>query len=262
MDAIRLGLHLRALRIRRRWRQLDLAARAGVSRGTISNLERGRLRGVSLETLIRVAEAVGADVDIRIRWRREQLDRLLDHDHATLADAFVAMLKRLGWETAMEVTFAIYADRGSIDILAFHAASQTVLVVEIKTVVPDFQSMVSSVDRKARLAMQIARERGWDPRTVGRIVVIADNSTSRDRVARLSASLAATFPDRGQRVRTWLRAPTGPISGLVFFRNANPAGVTARRAGLERVRPARNARNANLPGVPATAEPPPRVVQS
>jgi transcriptional regulator with XRE-family HTH domain len=140
MDAIRLGLQLRALRIRRRWRQVDVALRAGVSRGTISNLERGGLRGVSVETLVRVAAVLGADVDIRIRWHGEQLDRLLDADYASLADAFVAFLKRLGWETALEVTFAIYADRGSIDILAFHAASRTVLVVVIKTVVPDFRN--------------------------------------------------------------------------------------------------------------------------
>lgn len=245
MDAIRLGLQLRALRIRRRWRQLDVAVRAGISRGTISNIERGLLRGISIETLIRAAEVLGADVDIRVRWRGEQLDRLLDEDHATLADAFVAWLKRLGWETAMEVTFAVYADRGSIDILAFHPPSRTVLVVEIKTVVPDFQSMVSSVDRKSRLALQIARERGWDARAVGRILVVADGSTARDRVARLDASLRAVFPDRGTAVRHWLRAPNRPLSGLLFFRSATQAGATARKAGRQRVRISTSVRNAS-----------------
>jgi transcriptional regulator with XRE-family HTH domain len=254
VDAIRLGLQLRALRVRRRWRQLDLAVRADVSRGTISNIERGRLRGVSLQTLIRVAEALGANVDVRVRWRGEHLDRLLDHDHASLADSFVALLKRLGWTTAMEVTFAIYADRGSIDILAFHAPSKTVLVVEIKTVVPDFGSMISSLDRKSRLAVQIARERGWDARVVGRILVIADGSTSRDRVARLGASLSAVLPDRGQRVRSWLRSPDGPLSGLLFFRIATHTGVTGRRAGLERVRPRRSFRDATLEGVPDSSD--------
>jgi transcriptional regulator with XRE-family HTH domain len=161
MDAIRLGLQLRALRIRRRWRQVDVALRAGVSRGTISNLERGGLRGVSVETLVRVAAVLGADVDIRIRWHGEQLDRLLDADYASLADAFVAFLKRLGWETALEVTFAIYADRGSIDILAFHAASRTVLVVEIKTVVPDFRN----ANRGGTTRPRAGSERVRRPRT-------------------------------------------------------------------------------------------------
>ena len=55
MDALRLGLQLRALRIRRRWRQLDVALRAGVSRGTISNIERGLtpLPRTMLPTLVR-----------------------------------------------------------------------------------------------------------------------------------------------------------------------------------------------------------------
>jgi transcriptional regulator with XRE-family HTH domain len=249
MDAIRLGLQLRALRIRRRWRQVDVALRAGVSRGTISNLERGGLRGVSVETLVRVAAVLGADVDIRIRWHGEQLDRLLDADYASLADAFVAFLKRLGWETALEVTFAIYADRGSIDILAFHAASRTVLVVEIKTVVPDFQAMVSSVDRKSRLAIQIAQARGWNATTVARLLVIADGSTARDRVARLDASLRTVFPDRGREVRAWLRSPDRPLSGLLFFRNANRGGTTRPRAGSERVRRPRMSRSATMAGI-------------
>jgi transcriptional regulator with XRE-family HTH domain len=250
MDAIRLGLQLRALRIRRRWRQIDVAIRAGVSRGTVSNVERGRLRGVSLETLIRVAEVLGADVDIRIRWRGEHLARLLDEDHASLANAFVALLRQLGWLTAMEVTFAIYGDRGSIDILAFHERSQTVLVIEIKTVVPDFGAMVSSIDRKSRLAIQIARDRGWEARTVGRILVIAESSTARDRVGRLEASLATVFPDRGQRVRRWLRAPDGALSGLLFFRNATGRGVPASRAGRQRVRPLKSFRTATEVGGP------------
>jgi len=250
VDAIRLGLQLRALRICRRWRQLDVALRARVSRGTISNIERGKLAGVSLLTLIRVAEVLGADVDVRVRWRGEQLDRLLDADHASLADAFVARLVRLGWETAMEVTFAIYSDRGSIDILAFHARSRTVLVVEIKTVIPDFQSMVSSVDRKSRLALQIAASRGWHGTTVARLLVVADGSTSRDRVARLDASLRSVFPARGGAVRAWLRAPDRPLSGLLFFRRATHDRITGRRAGVQRVRRPKLVRNATVPCIP------------
>ena len=262
MDAIRLGLQLRALRIRRRWRQLDVALRAGVSRGTISNIERGKVAGVSLVTVIKVAEILGADVDVRVRWRGEQLDRLLDEDHANLANAFVALLRRLGWETAMEVTFAIYADRGSIDILAFHAASRTVLVVEIKTVIPDFQSMVSSIDRTSRLAIQIARARGWDARTVSRLLVVADGSTARDRVARLDASLRSAFPDRGGDVRAWLRSPERPVSGLLFFRNATQARTRGHRTGLQRVRRPQVVRNATETGAPESSRRVPRGTQA
>ena len=231
-----------------------MAERVDVSRGTISNVERGRAGQMSIEELARVAGVLGAELDVRIWWHGEQLDRLLDSAHADLTDAFVRLLERRGWRTAPEVTFAIYGDRGSVDVLAFHEPTATVLVVEIKTVVPDIQAMLASLDRKSRRAIEISRHRGWEARTVGRILVIADGSTNRDRVARVDASLRAAFPDRGQRVRDWLRRPDGPVSALLFFRNATPVGVPRRRPGAERMNLTRIERDASRrrdPGEPA-----------
>lgn len=246
---MRLGRSLRALRIRRGLRQVDVATRVRLSRGTVSNVERGRLAGVSLRVLDRVASELGADIDVRIRWRGEQLDRLLDEGHAQLVESFVRFLGRSGWETAVEVTFSIRGERGAIDILAFHPMTKALLVVEIKTVVPDAHATLSILDRKTRLAATIARDRGWHPTSVSRVVVIEEGSTSRGRVERLGATLNAAFPDRGARVRRWLRAPTDTISGLVFFRSATGAGATHGAAGRQRVRRPRSRRNATATGV-------------
>src|SRR5262245_4788382 len=146
MDAVRVGLALRALRLRLGWRQLDLALRVGLSHGTISNIERGRLDRVAVDTLGRVSSALGADLDVRVRWRGEQLDRLLDAGHARLVSRVASRLTTRGWQVAVETTFAIWGERGSIDLLAYHAQSGTLLVVEVKTVVPDFQAMISALD--------------------------------------------------------------------------------------------------------------------
>jgi transcriptional regulator with XRE-family HTH domain len=67
MDAIRLGLQLRALRIRRRWRQLDVALRAGVSRSVISAIERGELGRIQVDTVLAVAAALDARLDLVLR---------------------------------------------------------------------------------------------------------------------------------------------------------------------------------------------------
>ena len=69
MQAIRFGRILRALRRRKGWRQLDLAARGRCSQQTISRLERGDLAGVALGTIERVLAVLEADVDLVIRWR-------------------------------------------------------------------------------------------------------------------------------------------------------------------------------------------------
>src|SRR6478609_3620386 len=113
MDWIRLGLAYRALRIRRGWRQIDLALRARVSRSEISRIERGLGPGVTGESLARVAAALDARLDVAMRWHGEGLDRLLDAAHARLVDQVVAILSALGWDVAVEVSFAIGGERGS-----------------------------------------------------------------------------------------------------------------------------------------------------
>ncbi|HYX10388.1 MAG TPA: helix-turn-helix domain-containing protein, partial [Candidatus Acidoferrum sp.] len=100
MDWIRAGTTVRALRIRTSQTQAELSIRAGVSRNVVSSIERGRPEEVRLTEIDRVVAALGASLDLRIRWRGEQLDRLLDEAHALTVAAVVGRLTPLGWETA------------------------------------------------------------------------------------------------------------------------------------------------------------------
>jgi transcriptional regulator with XRE-family HTH domain len=241
VDWIRLGLSLRALRIRRRWRQADVADRVGVSRSLISAVERGRAGEVTAATLVRIGAALEARVDISVRWRGEHLDRLLDAAHAGLVERVVELLASLGWDIAVEASFSTFGERGSIDVLARHRATGQVLVVEVKSVVPDSQAMLHGLDRKVRLAPAVARERGWT--TIGpiaRLLVIGDGSTSRRRIAGLGATYAAALPDRGGTVRRWLKHPIGPLSGLLFLPYADQRGTRATATGVTRVRTRRS----------------------
>jgi transcriptional regulator with XRE-family HTH domain len=250
VDAVRIGLSLRALRLRRQLRQVDVAGKAGVSRGTISNIERGQLQPISMEMLRRVAAVLGADLDVQVRWHGAELDRLLDEGHARLVDVFTGRLRAIGWDVAIEATFSVYGERGSIDVLAFHPATRSLLVVEVKTVVPDLQSMIATLDRKTRLGPGIAADRGWSCGSVSRLLVVERGSTSRDRVRRMGAAFATAFPQRGAVVRPWLVSPSDAISGLMFVRSANPGSVTVPLAGRQRVRTPRTGRSASLTGDP------------
>jgi transcriptional regulator with XRE-family HTH domain len=93
---VRLGLSCRALRIRRALRQSDVSARARVPRGVIGHIENGQLDGVTLGDLDRIMATMGATLDVRVRWRGEQLDRLLDEAHAATVAAVVERLQGLG----------------------------------------------------------------------------------------------------------------------------------------------------------------------
>lgn len=234
MDMVRFGRGIRALRRRREWTQQRLADEAGVSQSVVARLERGKGDRIQPRTLERVAQVLGARLIIRLDWNGEALDRLLDEGHAALVEAVVRELRDLGWEVAVETTFAIRGERGSIDVLAWHPASRTLLVVEVKSVVPDLQAMLMVFDRKARLAPVVARERGWDPLRLGRVLVIAEGPTARRRVRTHRATFDAELPDRNVAVRAFLRQPASgrPVRGLWFL---SPGRGTTNRF---RVRPA------------------------
>jgi transcriptional regulator with XRE-family HTH domain len=236
VDTLRIGRSLLALRIRRGWRQADAAAAARLSRSQYARIERGDLRGVPIEDIEAACVALGADVDVRVRWHGEGLDRLLDAAHAELVNQVVRLLAGSGWECAVEVSFNHFGERGSVDVLAWHPATSTLLVVEVKSVVPDVQAMISAHDRKLRLAAVVGRPLGWTPQLVGRLLVVAESATSRGRVRDFKDLFGAAYPQRAIDVRRWLHAPTGPLSGLLFVRNSSPDGVIKRAAGRQRVR--------------------------
>jgi transcriptional regulator with XRE-family HTH domain len=233
MDVVRFGLGVRALRMRRGWTQVRLAGLTGVSPSVIVRIERGRADRVTLHTLHRVAATLDARIDVRLLWHGEGLDRLLDARHASLVERMIATLDAAGWDTAAEVTFDIRGQRGSIDVLAFHRPASSLLVVEVKSVVPDIQSMLAAIDRKARLADGIGRARGWPSTTVSRVLVLPDDRTARRRLDSHAATFRSTFPARTVEVRRWIRSPVGTVSGVLFVSDRHHA-VTRHRVSARR----------------------------
>jgi transcriptional regulator with XRE-family HTH domain len=230
MDLVRFGLGVRALRRKRGWTQARLGTDRHVSRSTIVRIERGRADRVTVGTLIRVAAALGSSISVRLLWQGEGLDRLLDASHADIVERTVRLLSDRGWEVATEVSFNIGGERGSIDILAFHAPTGALLVIEIKSVVPDIQATLHGLDRKFRVGRQVARQRGWEVRTVSRVLVLPDDRTSRRRVATHKATFDAALPLRTAAVRRWIREPGDTVSGVLFLPDDHHA-VTRHRVG-------------------------------
>jgi transcriptional regulator with XRE-family HTH domain len=237
VDDVKVGALIRALRIRRGWRQADLAARAHVSRSAISRIERGRLDAISLKTLRSVARSLEVSIELAARWQGANIDRLLNAGHARLHEEIAKLLDSLpGWEHAPEVSFSIYGERGVIDILAFHAPSRSVLVVELKTELASLEDLLTVMSRRRRLAAQIAAERGWQALTVSSWVVVRGSEANERRIRRFAATLRAAFPADGHAIRTWLRRPAGTIDALSLWANAPDLSVNERAATQKRVR--------------------------
>jgi transcriptional regulator with XRE-family HTH domain len=237
VDVLRLGATCRALRIKKLWRQVDLATRAGVSEAAVSRLERGRVGDLHVAQMFRVAEALGARVDLVLRYQGGDLDRLLNSRHSALHEAVARAFKRYAdWEIAPEVSCAIWGERGVIDILAWHAPTRTLLVIELKTEIVDINELMGVTDRKRRLASQIAVDRGWEAATAAMWVIVADSKTNRRRVAEHATTLRAAYPFDGRHIRPWLRAPKGAIGCLSFWPNPSPTEAKSGMATVKRVR--------------------------
>jgi transcriptional regulator with XRE-family HTH domain len=222
MDLVRLGARLRAIRIARRERLRDVSARSGLSISTLSRTERGEARRTAADSLERHAAALGASLDITVRWRGADLDRLVNAGHSALHEAVARIFGRLpAWIAVPEVSFSIYGERGVIDWLAWHPATRSLLVIELKTAVVDVQAMLGTIDRYARLATAIARQRGWDPASVSVWLAFEDGSGNRRAVSSHRALFHRVLPAGGHEIRSWLRAPSGQIRALSFLSNSH-----------------------------------------
>jgi transcriptional regulator with XRE-family HTH domain len=229
MDIARVGLGIRALRRRRGWTQAQLATRARVSQSAVSRAERSP-GTLTVRVLAAVAEALGARASLRLYWQGAELDRLLDAAHAGLVDEVVRLLVASGWEVIPEATFNDFGDRGSIDILAFHPRFGAVLIVEVKSTVPDMQAMLAGIDRKVRVAPALARRRGWHVRSVSRLLVLPDDRTARRRLAQHAATVDRVMPKRTRSIRRWVRRPDGAMGGVLFLPSTQRTGSTERIA--------------------------------
>jgi transcriptional regulator with XRE-family HTH domain len=172
MDDQQFGRLIRAIRMRRGQRQVDLAAATGVSHATISLLERGHCSTLSLEKMRGIAAGVDVRLELAARWRGGDADRLVSRRHSLLAESFASfMTSATGWMSTPEVSFAIYGERGIIDQLAWHPATRHLLVIELKTEFVDVNELLGTLDRKARLGpdhRSRARLDGWAGERVGR----------------------------------------------------------------------------------------------
>jgi transcriptional regulator with XRE-family HTH domain len=215
MDAGRFGRLLHAIRTTDGETQAAVARRAGISQTVYSRAERGRIAGLKTSVLDRIAVALDANLTIDLRYKGGLADRLVDRAHASIVEVVIAALRTAGWDTVVEYSFNVFGERGSVDVLAWHAATQTLLIVEVKSRFTDLQEMLFSLGRKLRLVPdEVRREIGWDPIAIARIVVAPGTTGNRNVMDRYRATFDAALPAQATDIRRWIRAPHGPIAGV------------------------------------------------
>lgn len=70
---------------------------------------------MNVAAIVRTAEALGATLDVVLRWQGGDLDRLLNVRHSQMHESVArSFLNMPGWVIAPEVSFSIYGERGVI----------------------------------------------------------------------------------------------------------------------------------------------------
>lgn len=197
----------------------------------ISLVERGHVARMHMHTLRAISGALDARVDLDVRWQGAGLDRLLDERHARLVEVVVEVLAAHGWVVHPEASFNVYGDRGSIDILAWHDASRSILVIEVKTELAAIEDTFRRFDVKVRVAPVVVQElTGWRPGSVSSALVVLESTTARRRVADHRATFAARLTMDPRGFKRWLGNPVGARSDLWFLPlNGGTAGTRAGR---------------------------------
>ena len=194
-----------------------MATGARVHRSCVSNVERGHFDAVPLRQLRAIASDLEIQLQLTASWHGADGVRIVNERHSRMHELVAQRLAVLSdWEFASEVSFAEWGERGVVDILAWHSLTRTLLIIELKTEIPDPAGLVAQVDRYRRLGPAIGRARGWDPLRVATWVFVAESDLNRRQVARHNVMLRNAFPLDGHFVRRWLRDPSaGSVQGRV-----------------------------------------------
>jgi transcriptional regulator with XRE-family HTH domain len=224
----RAGQLLRAIRRRAAYTQAQLAALAGVPREDVIRIERGRAGEVKLDRTKRVFAAVGGQARLTVWWNGASADRLIDERHAAMVERGLRVYSRYAWQTAVEVTYSEWGERGSIDLLAGHEPTRSAVVNEFKTAFGSLEETNRLLDVKVRLATDLVKQRfGWRPQAISRVLIVPADDTLRRVVARHAATMDAAYPARSREVRAWIRRPSGALRGLWFLSEVANSDTTS-----------------------------------
>lgn len=230
MRAIVMGRQLRMLRIRKGWRQSEVAEKAELSTSVIGRHEAGVIgSSVALE---RHAGVFGLRIELKLVGRAGELVRLGDEEHAAIVEALAGWFRAAGFLVEAEASYSEWGERGRIDLLAYDPQTGTLAIVEVKTQLLDLQDLFGSMNVKERLASTIAERRGWTVRRRVSVLGVASTAANRD-IVRSHPSLFTGFEGRRLSVAA-LRAGEGRILHWVTAAEASRSWWIA---GRRRVRP-------------------------
>jgi len=225
-------------RRRRRWTAKDLAARARVSRATVTNVEAGRR--ASLDVYSRLAVALGLELDVTLDSRRRRpIREHSDLVHAAMGEIEAGWLQVFGYEVAIDHPYQHYQFAGRADVLARTLEPPALLHIENRTRFPDLQEAAGSYNAKRQyLAKVVAGQLGVTRFASQTHVMVGLWTAEVIHSVRLrSATFQAIGPDSRERLDAWLKGdpPADGTSSSMVLLDPFASGRQARIVSLKPV---------------------------
>jgi transcriptional regulator with XRE-family HTH domain len=214
----KLGGELRSARLSRRLTQTQLGARVGLARSTVSDIERGRGGGHTLDAWQRLALAV--DRPLRVELRRDAREEPVDAGHLVLQELVMRLGRRAGFGGTFELPSRRSDPSRSTDVGLRDDRARLLVLVECWNTFGDVGAAVRSTNRKlaeaAELAIAVGGER---PHRVAGCWVVRDVERNRQLLARYPELFASRFPASSV---AWVKALGGEVGNSTAPRSAPP----------------------------------------
>lgn len=198
----RVGSGLRESRLRRRLTQRAAAALAGVSEATVRRIEGGASGSISLDSIQRLAVAVGRP--LRLELARDTLGETADAAHLAIQELIIRIARQAGLVPAFELATRPSAPGRSADVALRDDQARVLLLVEAWNTIGDVGAAARSSDRKRAEAESLAVARwGERPHRVAGCWVVRATAVNRALVARYPETFSTRFPGSSA---AWVRA--------------------------------------------------------
>lgn len=229
---VRMGEQVRLARRRRRLSQAGLAARAGISRQRLSDVEIGRAPGMPSAAWFALAEVLG--IYLRLELARDPQAEPADAGHLQIQELVLRLAAHSGWQGRFEVPTRPSDPARSSDAPLLDHVRHRLLLVECWNTFGDLGAGARSSDRKLADAAQLATALGGDgrPYDLGLCWVVRDTAANRALIGRYEHIFAGRFPGPSA---AWVRAITGgapmPTEPGLVWCDLRATRLFARRAG-------------------------------
>jgi Helix-turn-helix. len=196
----RLGSDIKAMRVRRKWSQRELARRADVGRLVIGRAERG-VGSLDIDTLERIALALG--VPLAIGFSRDLREDVTDAGHLAIQETVLRVARPAGYERQFELQTRPSEPWRSTDVALASDQRRVAIVAECWNTVGDFGQAARSSRRKLAELEQVAIARWGPDGRAGLVWVVRETARNRALIARYPEVFATLFTGSS---RDWVNA--------------------------------------------------------